>query len=860
MPDPRKIYRLLLRLYPARFREEFEVPLERQFADEYRDASNTGARALLWMRALADLAISIPGQIIRELWRDLRYASRVWRRRSLVTALALTALALGIGATTGVFSVLNALLLRSLPFFEPDRLVEIQAPPVNPFQGRGKFYHWRDASTYAQDVAAFAVNDMNLGAGAETARVKTAETSANFFKLMGSEPLFGRSFSPDEDIPGRDGVAVIGYGLWQQLFGGDPRVLGRTIQLNGTVLTVIGVEPPAFDYPAKTVVWTPTAFEMTKVAKAGVLFYKTAGRLKPGVSLARARDMFRAQVESLAPGSLKRRVAGEYVSLVPELIPLREQLAGPVRQASLILMGVVVFVLLIACANVAHLLLSRVAERRQELAIRAALGASRSRLVQQLLTESMLLTLTAAAAGLGIAHWASRLAAVAQPAQLAAQSYTVLDWRVLSFAAGLAVLTGILFGALPAWLMGRMQPSGDPLRCQTGGRGAGANRMRAALIAIQAAFTVVLVAGSFLTGRAFLQLLGTDLGFRTDHVVTLNVSLAGSRHESDHTMRAYYREALDRLRAVPGVESAAAVPYLPLMESSRPGMIFKLDPHHDGPAAPTISATPDYFRTMETAVLEGREFTDADTSSSEPVVVVNEAFARALGIGLHVTGTRLWDWEGKRQFTVAGVVRTARLAGPAIAGSPQVYFPFEQSPPHFTTFVVRVHGTVEPYLAICRDVVRQVDPQVPVYDVQTLDQRLAANLARPRFYTTAIAFFAGFALLLALIGIYGAASYSIAQRTHEIGVRIAVGAAPADVRFMLLRQSMTPLLGGLAVGVAGAASLRLSLNYLISTAPALDLSTCALASALLSVAAGVAVWSATRHILGMNPVSALRVE
>jgi putative ABC transport system permease protein len=856
MPDARRVYRLFIRLYPARFREEYAAPLERQFADDYRDALAGGGLALFLLRVATDLLFSIPKEFVREAALDLRYAARVYRRRLLVTGLALAALALGIGAATGVFSVLNAVLLRSLPFRDAGRLVELQGAGMG---SRAAFFQRQSASAFLSDAAVFSTAEMNLDLGGESMRTKIAETSAGFFRVLGLEPVFGRSFTSDEDLQGHDAVAIIGYGLWQQFFAGNPSALGKTVVLNGTPLTVIGVAPPSFDYPGRTAIWIPTVFDFQKVPKFGVIFWRTLGRLKAGMTLARANSMFLA---GLPPGSIPEpgRKSPSGFSPVTKLIPLRDQLAGPVRQASLILLAMVIFVLMIACANVAHLLLSRFTERRQELTIRAALGASRARLMQQLVTESTLLTLAASALGLGIARWAASLAAKAQPAPLESQSYTVLDLRVLAFVVALAALTGIVFGVLPALLMGRTQPSADPLRSQTGAEGRTMNRVRSGLIAMQAALTLALVAGSFLMGRTFLGLLGTDLGFRTDHAVTLNVSLSGTRYENNHGQAEYYRQALDRLRAIPGVQAVAAAQFLPLVETIYMGQEFSLDPTHKAPLTLTLPVTPDYFRTLGTPVLDGREFSPIDGFGSDPVVIVNRTLANQLYAGQRVVGRKVSDQRGEKQYTIVGVVADERVAGPSAQPQALAYFPMDQWPASFVTFVARVRGSTEAYLALCRDALRQLDPHVPVYDVKTLDQRLSDNLKQPRFYSTVILFFGGFALLLALIGVYGVATHSIAQRAHEIGVRLAVGARFAQVRLMLMRQSLLPLIVGLGIGVAGSFALRGTLQALIYNAPALDGLTCGGAALLLALAAAIAVWFATRRILKLDPMRTLRSE
>ena len=792
----------------------------------------------------------------RELRQDVRYAARVYRRRTLVTTLALSALALAIGATTGVFSVLNAVLFRGLPFRDPARLVEVQGVSVDEDNGRAAFYGWRNGNPYLEDAAAYAAaagnTEMNLSVDAGSRRVSVAETSANFFSMLGTELHFGRAFAPDEDLEAKDAVAVIGYGLWQECFGGDPRVLGSTIRLNRAPVTVIGVAPPAFDYPQRAAVWTPTIFHKKRLPKFIAFPGNVIGRVREELTLAQAGRMYEAEMRRLHPESLK----GPDLYRA-RLIPLRDSLAGPVRQASLVLLGAVALVLLIACANVAQLLLSRLAERRQELMVRTALGASRARLVQQLITECSLLTLAATAAGLGVANWAARLVSRAQPASLSTQQYTILDWRVLAFAVGTALLTGLLFGVLPASLMGRMLPTADVVHSQSGVHGTGAGRMRWVLVAMQAALAVVLVAGSVSMGRSFLKLLGIDLGYHTGHVVTLNASLIGTGHEGQAAWRQYYGDALERLRAIPGVESAGATSLLPLMVGLSESARFTLADRHA--VASVKESSPDFFRSIGSALVAGREFTAADQQVSDRLIVVNEDFARALGGGADLVGRKIRGYRDT-DFTVVGIVRTVRQAGPGHGIGPDVYRDMDQQPRPWVTFAAKVRGDAERYLAPCRDAVQAADPQVPVYDVKTLDQRLSENLARPRLYTSAVLFLGVFALLLAVVGTYGVASYSITQRTHEIGVRIAVCASPRGLRGMLLRQSMLPVAFGALAGVAGGAALGRYLQHLIAHADATGPWTCALAAAALAATAALAVWTATGRIVRMDPTAALRTE
>ncbi len=468
----------------------------RQFQDDCAEVRDSRDLLRLWARTIGDIARSAPRQFASEIAQDARYAARLWRRRLSQTLFAVSALALAIGASAGVFSVINAVLLRSLPFSSPDRLAQLHmfAPP------RSEFNAWRQQSAYLSDAATYDSLDVNVDAGGQTARLRMTETSWNFFSLLGSRPASGRAFLPGEDEPGRGDVAVIAHRAWRRFFGSDPRAIGSTVRVNGVPLTIVGIALPEFDYPARTDLWAPTTFDYERIPKTGsVLMWTSIGRVKPELTWAQARDAFEAEAYARAP---QRRHAD--AASRPALIPLQQHLAGPVREAAIVLLGGVGFLLLLACANVAHLLLARSIARSGDLAIQVALGASRARLAQQVLTESVLLAFMASAGGLVVAHWSARLATAVAPAQLASQSYTVLDWRVLAFATGVAILTGLFVGAAPALYASRTS-------LQLGGRSTTASvvhtRARSLLMAGQVAMTLVLLTGAIALGRAFVGLI-----------------------------------------------------------------------------------------------------------------------------------------------------------------------------------------------------------------------------------------------------------------------------------------------------------------------------------------------------------------
>ncbi len=834
-----RFYRWLLGLYPAGFREEYQTPMEQQFHDDYADAAGSFQRAGVWLRAIADIVVSAPQQLMRELWQDLRYSVRLYRHRAGTALFAIVALSLAIGASTAIFSVLNALLLRGLPFSNPDELVRVWNPPTGVQQGRAAFEDWYRHHLYLAGAAACSPSEMNLSGRRTALRVQVAETTANFFDLLGTRVVLGRTFAAGEEVPGRSDVAVISHALWQQWFGGDLNAIGATLRLDGTAITVVGIAPPQFDYPGKTSIWTPSIFGYEMKPKRGAFVVNTIGRLKPGVSL--------GQVRSLTTAAVTNGV---------RLTSIRDELAGSIREATWVLAALILVLLGAACVNVAQLLLSRTTERRRELAVRSALGASRARMIQQLVTEATALTSIAAALGLLVAHWAAQLAATVAPAPLASQDYTILDWRVVAFAAALMLSTGLVFGVVPAWFTARGDAANRILRT-SGGPESSTRRMRSISLGAQAALAFVLLTSTFTLGRAFLKLLHTDLGLRPANVATLSVSLQGSKYRSGTSEWQYYSEAISRVRTVPGVESAGAVSYLPLANNLYMMFAFKLDSGQPVSHVVVNSVTPDYFRSMGTRIVSGRDFRPGETDG---VVIVNDAFAEASGLGNAIVGRRiLTPWNGPPNV-VAGIAETTRFGGPAYAGTPQIYWPVQQEPPAALTVVAKTRGDAAKLLPAVRQAVQGVDRDVPVYDAKTLNQRLAETLARPKFYTTAILFLTAGALLLAAVGIYGSAAYSVAQRKAEIGLRMALGASYSRIRWMVVNESVVPIACGIVIGLAGSLEAGAYLEHLVVGAQALDLTMATSAAGLLLAGGAVTAWFATMRVLAIAPADALRAE
>jgi predicted permease len=783
-----------------------------------------------------------PIQLCREMTQDARHAIRVWARRPLHTGFAILALAIGIGANTGVFSVVNALLLRSLPFRDPQHLVALHQY-IPPDDSAEQFHQWRQQSPYLSDAAVVEQADINLGGAGEWRRAHAAQTSSNFFDMLGTQPVHGRGFSPGEDLPGRNTVAVISYGLWQDLFGGELRALGSTIRIDGVPLTIVGVAPPGFDYPHKTVVWRPGRFS------SGNNGWEAIARLKRGVTWEQARQALAIEAERRWPDCRQCKTNPA------RLVRLQEELAGPARDASLTLMAGVVLILLIACTNVANLLLARTADRAAEMSIRSALGASRARLTRQLLTECMLLALVSCIAGIVVAFWTTSIATNLQPPALDSQTYSILDGRVLCFAIVVSIACGLLFGVLPSLRAGRIHAFGS--RGSSDDRGS--RLVRDGLVAAQIILTIVLLAASISVGRAFVKLMHIDRGFDPNGLVTVNVSLEGTTHEGGERRLAYFQEALTRVRGLPDVHSASATEFLPLYATGFIGGPYQLDgrPARENPIV--VPVLPDYFQTMRGDILWGRDFSHSETQDNARVAIVSELFASEFGPPANIVGRQIAIGNNPSR-TILGVVKGMDYMADAKAVRNQVFVPSHAPGGFFSTFVVRVDGHAGDRLAMVRDAIQSVDPQVPVFGVKTMEQRLDEALARPHFYRTAVSCFAAFALLLVVIGIYGIVSYTVAQRTHEMGIRMALGTTPGRVRLTLLWQALVPVAIGATIGIAGAVLSGRLLESLVEGAKSLSMAIYLASVLVIAGIAALGTWVATRPMSRLDIVEILRNE
>lgn len=797
---------------------------------------------------------------MNNLSQDLRYAIRMLAKSPLFTVVALLTLALGIGANGLVFSVVNGVLLRSLPFQDADQLVMLwetepqlsKAPVLSQ-----DFLEWKEQNHVFQNMGAYNEDDFTLTGSGNSEQIKGGRVSSELFPLLSVQPERGRLFTKEEDLPGSNHLAIISYGLWQSRFGFDPNIIGRQLLLNGEAHNIIGVLRRDFHFVEQADLWVPLALTRQNSDRK-IHYLKVFARLKPGVTVVQAQ----AEMNTVA-SRLQEQYAETNKDVGVKVVSLQEQFVGNIRLQLLILLGVVGFVLLIACANVANLLLARATGRQKEIAIRLALGATRLRIVRQVLTESVLLALMGGVVGLLIAFLGKDLVLAGLDSTFYLQKIS-LDLRVLGFMLAISILTGIIFGLTPALQVSRPNLN-ETLK--EGGKGSGfhRNRLSNLLVILEMALALILLIGSGLLINSFLHLQKVNPGFNPDGVLTLQISLPESKYSTGPQQAAFYQQVLQRIKSLPGVRYAGAISHLPLSGSNVNG-VFTIEGHlpwaaGQEPLTEFRLITPEYFSAMETPLLQGRLFTDADNDQSTGVVIINETMARRFWPGVDPLGKRVKIGGANDPFpymAVVGVVGNVKHFGLNSEARPEMYIPYPQFPLPALSLVVRTASDPTGLGAAVRAEVQAVDKDQPVYNVRTMKSLLAGSLAQPRLYMTLLSIFAAIAVLLAAIGIYGIMAYSVNQRRHEIAIRMALGAQANSVLKLIVGQGMTLALLGMAMGLVGAFVLTRVLSSLLYGISATDLPTFAGVFLALGMVALLASYLPARKATKVDPVVALR--
>ena len=814
------------------------------------------------------------------LMQDLRYGARMLLKHPGVTAIAVLTLALGIGANTAIFSVVNAVLLNPLPYREPDRLVSLwEKVPVH---GRWRaspanFFDWKKQNTVFEDVAAFGQASMAFTGRGEPEEVVGTRVSAGYFAVVGIEPILGRSFTPEEYEVGKGQAIILGHAFWQRRFGGDKNVINQTATFNDTVYTVVGVMPPGI-YPVSPTtngilvfneqaqnIWVPMSFEpeWARVRAAHVL--GVVARLKPGVSIQQAAtemDMIGARLEK---EHAENRGEGIIVS------PFMNELVGDVRPALYTLLGAVGFVLLIACANVAGLLLAQHAGRSKEIAIRAALGAGRGRLVRQFFLEGFLLALCGTIAGLALAGFGTKVLLQFVPAGVPRLTQVAMDWRVLGFTVLISLLTCLIFALVPAWqaskpdLNSTLEHGG-----RTSGPGAGRLRFRQALVVFQVSIAVMLVIGAGLLVRSFWMLQHVDPGFQSEGVLTAGMILPFTKYRKPEQINAFHQQLIERLSALPGVKHATIAYDHPLASNWVDSFEIEgrvASAQVGDRSANFIPVGPEYFDTVGVRITAGRKFTTQDDPDHPGVVLVNESFVRQyfpnenpLGQKMKIGPGRIWRGEKFTSFEIVGVVNDVKLAGLEAPSEPAYYVPASQAPLQDMTILVRTTTDPLSLVGAVRQTVLSIDPNQPISDVKTLQNVVDSSMAQRRLNMLLMGLFGGLALLLSAVGIYGLLSHAVTQRTQEMGIRIALGAQVGDVLKLVLKQGMMLAIIGQVIGLGAAFALTRLIRGLLFGVTPNDVTTYIAVVGVLSLVALLACYIPARRATKVDPLVALRYE
>ncbi|HBB94001.1 MAG TPA: hypothetical protein DC054_01305 [Blastocatellia bacterium] len=799
-------------------------------------------------------------------FKDLRYGIRSLLKQPAFTLVAVSTLALAIGGNSAMFTVVNAVLLRPLQYPEASRIVVLEG--INPPRGITQsnmsipdFANWQNQNQVFEQMAGFIAGGVLLNNGDETERVHGTAVTADFFNLFRTPSLRGRTLQPDDAQAGRDPVAVLSFGLWQRRFGANASIVGSKVTINGKATTIVGVMPQGFDYPSQSETWVPLPLDPAKEARDN-RFINVIGRLKPGVSVSQAQ----AQLDTI-----NQRLAQSYNETnrgwTVKVTSLQDRLVSDVRLSLLVLLCAVAFVLLIACANIANLLLARATARQKEMAVRTALGASRLRIIRQLLTESLLLSFFGGGFGLLLSFWLTRLLIVLSPANTPRFDEIRPDTRVFIFTIALTLLTGLIFGLAPALQASRSDQS-EALKEGSRGNAGGArsNRVRGLLMVAEIAMSFMLLVGAGLLIKSFMHLREVTPGFNADNVLTMRISVPPGKFPAGEPRLQFFQQAIDRVHSLPGVQSAGMVLSLPLggdtfnvwrgyIREGRPAT-----PEENGDAA-FLAATPDYFQTLQIPLMAGRNFNDRDVENSTKVVIVNETMARKLWPGQSPLGKHITIWRDEKfPREIVGVVGETKASLDNEPGE-QMYVPYGQDASWGSmSFVVRTSGDPANAAAAVRNEIRSLDKGAPVFNVRPMNDVLATSVAPRRTPMLLLSAFAGAALLLAMIGIYGVTAYYVTQRTQEIGIRMALGAQMSDVLKLVLKGGMALALFGIVAGFAGAFAVTRWMTTLLFGVKPTDVLTFIAVSISLLVTALLACYIPARRATKVDPLVALRYE
>jgi putative ABC transport system permease protein len=805
------------------------------------------------------------------LLQDIRYGIRMLIKKPGFTAVALIALTLGIGANTAIFSVINAALLRSLPYKEPDSL--IVPATVKPGVYDQGSVTYADVLDYQKEqeifasVAAFRPTSIDLAGDGDPVRAQAAIVSEDYFRVMGAEPLLGRAFLPEEQQPNGPRVVVLSYGFWQKQFGADPAVLDKTIAVSGRPASIVGVMPKDSQWPESVEIYSPIGYGTTPPESAmrrDNQVWSAIARLQPGVTVEQATAVIKtiaSRVEQENPAT-RAGITGRAVSL-------HEWIVGPdLRRTLMIMLGAVGFVLLIACVNVANLLLARAATREREIAIRTALGAARIRLIRQLLTENLLLSLTGGALGLLLALWGVDVLKAMSPNSIPRLSEAGIDSGVLAFVIAVSLVTSLVFGLIPA-LHASKPDLNESLK--EGGRGstggARGRRTRSLLVVSEVALSLVLLVGAGLMIRSFFRLQQVDPGFKSDNLLTLDLTVPRARYLKRPDVADFYQKVITRIESRPGVQSVGATSALPVGGG---GLYLGRSFLVEGSPAPPDGAeydgqwnvvSPGYFKTLGIRLMKGRDFTDRDTADSTPVIIINESMARAIFGDDEPIGKRIKSWRDENLLReVVGVAQDVRYFGRDDSLQSIAYVPHRQD--SWSTMAITIHSASDPQnlVAAVRQEIAAVDKDIAIGNLKTMERLLDESVATRRLNMLLFTIFAAVALILASVGIYGVLSYSIAQRTHEIGIRMALGAKAADVLKLVVGDGLKLVLIGVVIGVAGALALTQVMKSLLFEVSATDPLTFAVIPLVLTGVALLSSYVPARRAMKVDPMIALRYE